>query len=173
MRLRSPVGDIVAAQRRLQLRRRVPGANAAWHRPRRHRPAGASASAACTGRPRTAVTTSSLIPSSRFSRVRLPRRRTGDSACDFRRARGCDPVASQRARCWFVVPPDPALREGASALYAQWRDRRPRPHASLRSGPEPRRMRHPVGRSPPIPRQRRFRRTLSAPATSLVRADLL
>jgi hypothetical protein len=53
---------------------------------------------------------------------------------DFRRA--VDAIPSLRKLpLWFFVPPDPALREGARLLYAQWRDLGLGP-IFLRSGPE-------------------------------------
>ena len=53
---------------------------------------------------------------------------------DFRRA--VDAIPSLRKLpLWFFVPPDPALREGARLLYAQWRDLGLGP-ILLRSGPE-------------------------------------
>ena len=53
---------------------------------------------------------------------------------DFRRA--VDAIPSLRKLpLWFLVPPDPALREGARLLYAQWRDLGLGP-ILLRSGPE-------------------------------------
>ena len=53
---------------------------------------------------------------------------------DFRSA--VDAIPSLRKLpLWFFVPPDPALREGARLLYAQWRDLGLGP-IFLRSGPE-------------------------------------
>ena len=90
---------------------------------------------------------------------------------DFRSA--VDAIPSLRKLpLWFFVPPDPALREGARLLYAQWRDLGLGSNLSCAADRRPKSMRASSGQSPPIPRQEAIRPS-SCCGTTLVRAALL